>query len=441
MRRFGLVATFAVRSLVLMVALAIGLALVVTQSVESVYLRGAAQAARIVASGGMAADIAGSGLLNGEATEAERAVFEQQAMSEMRHADITDIKVWDRAGVLVFSSDDADPVGASFAAEEDIATALSGETVSRVERQADDPGERADGLDGPLIEVYAPLTDRATGETIGVLEIYQSYAPVVATTGTTNVIVWSVIILGMGIAYVVQVRMVRSMADRLRATEEQVGTVNERLENSLQDLEEYSLGTLQALVAAVDAKDSYTASHSLSVTDYAVAIGRRMSLSAEELLDLERASLLHDVGKIGIPESVLLKPARLTDDEFEIIKQHSSSGAQIIESIPFLRGLVPVVRHHHEHWNGRGYPEGLEGERIPLLARVLAVADAFDAMTSDRPYRPGMRIAVARQEMVRYRGIQFDPQVVDALFEALDAEEILVALWHRGRAGATQASA
>jgi len=116
----------------------------------------------------------------------------------------------------------------------------------------------------------------------------------------------------------------------------------------------------------------------------------------------------------------LLRPSKLTADEFSAVKWHSTAGSKIIASIPFLQALVPLIRHHHEHWNGQGYPDGLAGEQIPKLARILAVADAFDAMTSDRPYRQAMMLAEARQEVMRGRGIQFDPHVVDALIDAID---------------------
>ncbi|MCG2808561.1 MAG: HD-GYP domain-containing protein, partial [Coriobacteriia bacterium] len=346
--------------------------------------------------------------------------------------DIFAVKLWDSAGTLIYSSDSADEIGRSHMDEPEVVATLAGATSAEIVREADDENANQFAAVGPFIEVYAPVTDPTSEQIVGIFEVYQSYAPVLTEMRNTKMIVWAAILAGTSLAYLIQIGMVRAVADKLTDTEAQVGTINERLEHSMQDLEDYSLGTLQALVSAVDAKDSYTASHSLSVTDYAVAIGRRMRLNAAELVDLERASLLHDVGKIGIPESVLLKPARLTSDEFEIVKRHSEAGAQTIESIPFLRSLVPLVRHHHEHWNGTGYPEGLEGEKIPRLARILTVADAFDAMTSDRPYRPGMRLATARQEITRFRGIQFDPQVVDALLESLDAEEIIVALWHHG---------
>lgn len=402
---------------------------VVTSRVQRVYVEGAVRTAQAMASAILADEyVDGAGVL----TETENDRLDAIVDRDLVNVDVFAMKLWNASGTLVYSTDRNDPVGRSFANEPDVAAALSGETEAEIVREADEENENQFADVGAFVEVYAPITDPITGDTVGIFEVYQSYGPIAAEMRTTNIIVWFSILLGTSLAYLIQIGMVRSLADKLSATEEQVGSINERLEDSLRDLEDYSVGTLQALVSAVDAKDSYTASHSLSVTDYAVAIGRRLDLSQQELADLERAALLHDIGKIGIPESVLLKPERLTDDEFEQVKRHSVSGAQIIESIPFLRDLVPVVRHHHEHWNGGGYPEGLEGTHIPRLARILAVADAFDAMTSDRPYRPGMRVAAARQEMSRFRGIQFDPGVVDALFEALDAEEIIVALWHHG---------
>lgn len=431
MRSLGMVERFALWSLVLMSGFALTLGWLVTARIERIYVTTAIQTAQAIA----AADISHEFIAANETpgiSDAEREYLDGIFTQELGRVDIFALKLWDSAGTLIYSTDAADKLGRSYMDNSEVAATLAGATSAEVVRVVDDENENQFAVAGPFIEVYAPVNDPVSGQVVGIFEVYQSYAPVLAEIRNTNLIVWAAILAGTSLAYLIQIGMVRAVADKLTDTEAQVGTINERLEHSMQDLEDYSLGTLQALVSAVDAKDSYTASHSLSVTDYAVAIGRRMRLSAAELVDLERASLLHDVGKIGIPESVLLKPARLTSDEFEIVKRHSEAGAQIIESIPFLRSLVPLVRHHHEHWNGTGYPEGLEGEKIPRLARILTVADAFDAMTSDRPYRPGMRLATARQEITRFRGIQFDPQVVDALLESLDAEEIIVALWHHG---------
>lgn len=440
MRRLSMVGTFAVRSLVVMAVFAVMLGLLVSARIERLYLDGFTRSAKAVAAAGLDHEIRRSGVLAGQSTDGERASLRTSLANEMRGAGISSVKIWDAEGRLVFASDSgADDLGNSLIDDPEVARALGGQTISLVDREdelTDLPRDMK-----PSVEVYLPMVDGVTGEIVGVLEIYQSYGPVASAMRGTIMLMWGVVLVGTALAYAVQVGFVRGMERRLVDTEEQVGSVNERLEHSLQNLEEHSLGTLQALVAAVDAKDSYTASHSLSVTDYAVAIGKRLRLSAEQLADLERASLLHDIGKIGIPESILLKPSRLTAEEYEVIKRHSVSGAHIIESIPFLRSLVAIVRHHHEQWDGSGYPDGLAGPQIPLLARVLAVADAFDAMTSDRPYRPGMRLAAARQELLRYRGLQFDPAVVDALLEAVDAEEIVVALYHRGQRNLQQVSA
>jgi putative nucleotidyltransferase with HDIG domain len=198
-----------------------------------------------------------------------------------------------------------------------------------------------------------------------------------------------------------------------------------RLSTSLQDAEMQAIGTLQALSAAVDAKDVYTAQHSLNVADYACAIAREMGRE-DLVVELERAGLLHDLGKIGVGEALLQKPSLLTDSELAVVAEHSRLGASIIQTIPFLSSIVPAITHHHERWDGNGYPDCLSAEDIPLAARILATADAFDAMTTSRSYRPAMPEEEARRELARCRGTQFDPATVDALLRALDSQRLRV---------------
>jgi len=178
--------------------------------------------------------------------------------------------------------------------------------------------------------------------------------------------------------------------------------------------------TIHSLVQALDARDPYTKGHSEQVSQLAIMIAKELSLPAPEIEDIRLAGLLHDIGKIGIPEKILNKPDNLTSIEFNQIKVHPYISAQILKPIALFKPLLPFVYHHHERWDGKGYPDGLRGEAIPLGARILAVADAFDAITADRVYRPGKGDNAAVNELVKWAGIQFDPLVVDALLTGLE---------------------
>lgn len=199
-----------------------------------------------------------------------------------------------------------------------------------------------------------------------------------------------------------------------------------------QELQEAYLATVRVLAAAIETRDAYTGGHVERVAAYSVAIGRELGWDAERLYRLELGALLHDVGKIGIADDILRKPDRLTDEEWVIMRQHPEVGARMLQHVPFLRHSLGCVLYHHERFDGRGYPTGLAGAAIPLEARVVAVADAFDAMTSTRPYRRALPLAVALAEIERCRGTQFDPEVADAFLRAVWAGAIVV-----GGAGGT----
>ncbi len=191
-----------------------------------------------------------------------------------------------------------------------------------------------------------------------------------------------------------------------------------------QDLQESFVATVRSLAAAVDAKDSYTAGHSTRVTEYSVMIAEALGLSGDEQRSIRLSGLLHDVGKIGISDNVLGKPGSLSDEEFAIMKTHPSQGAVILRQVPQLREVIPGVISHHERFDGRGYPNGLKGEEIPLHGRIIGVADAFDAMTSDRVYRPRLSDEVALAELKKNSGTQFDSRVVKAFLEAYEKGKI-----------------
>lgn len=185
-----------------------------------------------------------------------------------------------------------------------------------------------------------------------------------------------------------------------------------RLRSTMQDLERSYDITLEAMGDALDLRDQETEGHSKRVTAYTIAIARAMGLDADELRIIARGAFLHDIGKIATPDAILLKPGRLSAEEQAVMRQHCERGYEMVRKIPFLRDAAEIVYAHQERFDGTGYPRGLRGEQIPLGARIFAIADTLDAMTSDRPYRKGSSISAATAEIVRCSGTQFDPQIV-----------------------------
>ncbi len=198
-----------------------------------------------------------------------------------------------------------------------------------------------------------------------------------------------------------------------------IANMNDQLKEANQQLKEAYYGTLETLRLAVDAKDTYTRNHSDRVSYYSVLIGKQLGMNEDDLEILKQGALFHDIGKIGIPDAILQKPGKLTDEEYDDIKNHPSIGAKILGPAKIFEPLIPMVLHHHERYDGRGYPGSLKGEEIPYMARIVCVADSFDAMTSDRAYRPRFTVVKAIEEMENCKGVQFDPDMVDAFMIAL----------------------
>jgi putative nucleotidyltransferase with HDIG domain len=214
------------------------------------------------------------------------------------------------------------------------------------------------------------------------------------------------------------------LQDMNRTLEAKVRDRTKQLADKNQELRIGYVQTIRALAEAVDAKDAYTRGHSERVGVYASKLGRELGLQRELIERIYISGLLHDVGKIGIPDRIITKPDRLTPEEYEEIKRHPEIGARILQPVAFLADVVPCVRHHHEWYDGsdRGYPSQLVGDQIPLPSRIILVSDTLEAMTSDRPYRKGMPLERVLAELSRFSGTQFDPLCVDAMLRLLERE-------------------
>ena len=226
----------------------------------------------------------------------------------------------------------------------------------------------------------------------------------------------ALIVLCFGFSYVAA----RLYDDITRENDKYMQMLNDKNE----EIQEMTMQTITAIAKTLDAKDPYTEGHAERVSVYSVQIAEKLGMSEEEIENIRLVALFHDIGKIGVPDSVLNKPGRLTNDEYELMKRHTVVGADIIKDLNMIQGLLIGARYHHERYDGKGYPEGLKGEEIPYIARIIAVADAYDAMASDRVYRKHLDKEQVLIELEKGTGTQFDPDIVGAMISLLKTNTI-----------------
>ena len=330
--------------------------------------------------------------------------FVQESVLSSRTLRIT---VWNTDGTIVYSSLPV-IVGSTSPLGGPIQEALAGDTAAVV--QSSD-GDEVSGLSvSPVIQVYTPLRLSQGGGIAGVLEVYRDYRPIAAQVATIQRSVYIATAFALIVLYAVLHFLVKRRSNLIREQQRSLEAQAQELKSSYDSI-------VAVLCTALDLRDNATYGHAQRVSQLASVVAWQMGLRKEQLRQIEKAAILHDIGKIGVADAVLRKPGALDEGEWMEMKRHPELGYLILQGIDFLSDAAEIVYAHHERYDGSGYPRGLEGDEIPLGARIFAVVDAFDAITSDRPYRKASPHRKAVEEIMRNTGTQFDPDVVRAFLE------------------------
>jgi putative nucleotidyltransferase with HDIG domain len=335
--------------------------------------------------------------------------------------DVVSVKVWRADGTLAWTSLQSTRIGKRFPLDADL-----GETVRENRAVASVVSPSSDGEDAAeaslgfhqLVQVYAPLENAGRTRAIGAYEIYANPAALQRIIGSRVRMIWMAVGTVFVILWLLLALLVRGASRTLRLRTAQLRDRSARLLESYKLLEQSALEAVESLNATVEARDPYTAGHSQRVQRIALEIGEALELPRGRLDALGLAGLFHDIGKLRVPDAVLTKPGPLTAEEYDLIKRHPQDGADIVGHLGRLRDVLPFIRHHHERWDGLGYPDGLAADEIPLEAAIVGLADAWDAMTTERPYSRARSNEEAAEEILLARGTQFAPTIVDAFFAA-----------------------
>jgi putative nucleotidyltransferase with HDIG domain len=345
-------------------------------------------------------------VVRGDRVAVSPQALERLARTTRQPQAVRSVNLWGKDRRLVFSTSQPDRVGMLNR------PGLKLKETLRTGRPRAEVVDRP-GAAGTVVVVWTPLRSQA-GEPVGAAQISLDEGILDEAVGRSWRTIWLATGLVFGVLWLVLVLLVRGASFRLRRQNDDLQVRSQELLETTRTLEATLLETIETLNAAVEARDPYTAGHSQRVRRVALAIGRELALPAKRLGALGTAALFHDVGKIGMPDSILTKPEPLTPAEAAVMREHAPRGAEIVSRISSLQDSVPAIRHHHERWDGLGYPDGLRDDAIPLEAAIVGLADAWDAMTTDRPYAVALDPSEAMLKVRTGRGEQFNPAVVDA---------------------------
>jgi putative nucleotidyltransferase with HDIG domain len=382
---------FTAVSLLTTVAVSVLFGWIAVRLVENYALRQHAHSAAVYVSEFLAPRLVARDFL--EPPPSRRIEFEFAARGLIGHAGILRISVWNRHGQILYSDDRA-LIGRMLPLSPPIVAALRGETRSRILSQTEDHGTAR------AMEVYVPVMLPAVRSPLAVYDILSDLRDLDSTLKQLRRWVWGSVIASIVVLYIALFTIVHRASTELR---EQQMLLRRAFE-----------GAVRSLARAVNARDAATASHSDRVADLAVEIARAAGLRPKDVRNVRIAAFLHDVGKIGIQDDILDKPGPLNKRERAAMQRHAVMGYEILMPVAIPHAIKLAVRHHHERWDGTGYPDGLSGSGIPIAARVVTVADSYGALTSHRPYRPARDPRDALEEILRCAGTQFDPTIVTA---------------------------
>lgn len=338
--------------------------------------------------------------------------------NNIQSKDVKCIKIWDLNGRVVYSNEPS-IIGKTFKIGEGLHSALKGQVSAEFVPLLENEHQTESGLAARLLEIYAPIFSQDQ-KIIGAFELYISDRVLITHVNKNRLMTLLLIAFSLILFYFSLIGVFRKASKTIDTQHKRIDTLSSHLDDALSWQEKSYVGIIKALLTALDAKDSYTAGHAIRVTDFSLKIGQSMKLSPERLKLLEEAALFHDIGKIGIPEQVLNKPAKYSEAERIVIQNHSTIGYDIINSIHYFSEHAKIVRHHHEWYDGTGYPDGLKGADIPLEARILAVADTFDALITNRPYKPGLSTELALDILQNEKNTHLDPAIVDLFIKCED---------------------
>jgi putative nucleotidyltransferase with HDIG domain len=341
----------------------------------------------------------------------------------MKQGSVVRVKIWNRDGTVIYSNDKS-LIGKRFPVSEQLRAALNGELVAEVSNltRAENAGLKADYR--RLLEAYVPLRLRGDNQIVGAYEVYSDVAPLEQRIAQTKRSVATGVFGGFAVLFLALFGVVFGASRRLTSQSAE----NARLAH---DIAVAYDETIAGWSSALDLRDKDTEGHSARVASMAVAVAAEMGFAPEELADVRRGALLHDIGKMGVADSILLKPGPLDEAETQAMREHPGYAKHMLERVGYLSRALEIPYSHHERWDGTGYPEGRRGAEIPLSARIFAVVDVWDALSSDRPYRPAWPEDKVREKLLEESGRHFDPTIVPVFLAALESSDSN-GLWARG---------